>query len=143
MAKTPITLRGFDVSMEWVGTGVGVQYTVVKATSTEGCVDTATAITDYPLGIMQNKCAAAVAGVQNAAATVRVSGWSYGVAGAAVSVLDRLKVDSTGRMIAGVKKTTFVAGATFNYSIGIALSAAASANDWFTVEICKGDTDWA
>lgn len=141
MAKTPITLRGLDVSMAWAGSSDAVQYTVCKVTTTEGNVDLAAAIADYPLGILQNapKAAANNGGIV-ASANVRIDGWSYAVSGAVVACGDRLKVDSSGRVITAAKAAGFVA-TTFKYVVGTALSAAAAANEWITVEINRTDAD--
>lgn len=136
MAKTPITLRGTDVSMQWANATQAVQYTVCKVTSTEGSVDLAAAVTDYPLGILQN------APKQNEAANVRISGWSYAVAGANnLAAGDRLKVDTSGRVVAATKNGTYVT--SFKYIVGTALSPSANIGDWITVEINRTDADLA
>jgi hypothetical protein len=134
MAKTPITLRGMDVSMNWAPATQGVQYTACKVTSTEGNVDLAAAVTDFPLGILQN------APKQNEAANVRVSGWSYMVAGANnLAAGDLLKVDSSGRGVLAAKAGGYVTSS--KYVVAIALSPSANIGDWITVEIQKYELD--
>jgi hypothetical protein len=134
MAKTPITLRGTDVSMQWANATQAVQYTACKVTTTEGSVDLAAAVTDYPLGIVQN------APKQNEAANVRISGWSYMVAGANnLAAGDLLKVDTSGRGVLAAKAGAYVASS--KYVVAIALSPSANIGDWITVEIRKDELD--
>lgn len=134
MAKTPITLRGTDVSMQWANATQAVQYTACKVTTTEGSVDLAAAVTDYPLGIVQN------APKQNEAANVRISGWSYMVAGANnLAAGDLLKVDTSGRGVLAAKAGAYVTSS--KYVVAIALSPSANIGDWITVEIRKDELD--
>lgn len=137
MAKTPITVRGFDISMEWnsAASADATQYTVAKVTSTEGVVDLAAATTDFPLGIVQNDAK------KGGAANIRTSGISYAVAGStSIAIGDQLTWDSSGRVVKATKAGTFTAS-TYKYVVAVALSVPANVGDHITVELNRRDVD--
>jgi Uncharacterized conserved protein (DUF2190) len=137
MAKTPASLNGTDVSFRWANASAATsRFLVVYPTSTSGDVDFCTGVTQFPIGIMQDKPAA-----QYDSCAVRISGWSYVVAGSAtIAVGDRLGSDSAGRAVPVTKKSTFEAS-TFEYSFGVALTASTTIGEWITCHINVIATD--
>lgn len=131
---SPITGSGVDLSFRWQNATRAVQYTVAKpGTATMTC-DQGTAASDYPLGIIQN------VPQQNEHAAVRISGVSYAVAGAAITINDVVVATTAGKVIsAGTRNTTL--GATRDYVIGIALQAAAADGDLIPVLVRVQETE--
>lgn len=130
---SPIEGSGIDLSFRWQNATRAVQYTLAKpGTATMTC-DQGTAATDFPLGIIQNVPA------QNDHATVRVSGVTYAVAGAAITINSIVLATTAGKLIdAGTRDTTPVA--TREYVVGIALSSAAADGELFTLLIRPSET---
>ncbi len=128
---SPTTGDGPKISGNWKNSTTAVRYTVaridVSAGSTENDMELATALTEYPLGIIQN------VPEENQHCAVQTSGNSYAVAGAAVSLDDLLGVDSAGRLVAVTKSATGTTNP--EYVVGVAMSAAANADDLFKIQI--------
>jgi len=77
---------------------------------------------------------------QNEHAAVRVSGVSYAVAGAAITINSVVIATTAGKVIdASTRNTTL--GATRDYTIGIALSAANADGDIITVLVRPLETE--
>lgn len=97
------------------------QFKIVKLSANAREVNICTAVTDLPLGVLQDKPS-----VAGRAATVRLIGISKVVAGAAIAVNSIVGPDTQGRAI-----VTAAGGA-----IGWALEAAGAAGEIITVLVC-------
>jgi len=112
--------RDDDLTLNTATDLSALQYHVVKISAEQTCA-AATADTDVPLGILQNKP------TSGEAARVRTAGKSKAVAGAAITVGDRLEVNASSRVITW---------ATSGFVVGKALQAAAANGE--TIEIVVG-----
>lgn len=96
---------------------------IVKLTANENEVNLATAATDQPIGVTTEDQATIGEGVE-----IMIEGETWVTAGAAVAIGARITADASGRGV-----TAAPAAGTNNGIIGIALSAAAGANNEFRV----------
>lgn len=102
----------------------GKQYVFVKVTgaNTVGLADTTA--NELPIGVLQNKPQSA-----GSAATVAIRGVSKAIAGAQISAVGPVKLDSSGRVV------TATLPADAAVVVGIALQTAAAANNIIPVLI--------
>jgi hypothetical protein len=105
------------------------QFRAVVLVADDQCSEASVAAS-FCLGICQDEVATADANKQ--IANIRLLGISFGIASAAVARMARLAVTNDGRLV-----TTTTAGQA---QVGIALSAAAAAGDWFEVLLTPGAT---
>ena len=102
----------------------GSQYKLVKLTGAKQ-VNLCTAVTDKPIGILQN------APVSGAAADVCLFGISKCVMGASTTAGDTVGTDTSSRAVTYVEGTD-----TTKYGIGLVVEASGAANGIATVFVC-------
>lgn len=121
-----VTGSGVDISMKWANASASTIYNVAKPGTTALTCDQATANTQYPIGIIQTGGVA-----QNNNVAVRISGVSYAIASAAISIGARVTATTSGQVVTYAKGGTYPTGIT--YSVGTALTAAANAGELITI----------
>jgi hypothetical protein len=121
-----------DFPLNWENATQAVRYTGAKIGASQNGCDKITTTAQFPLGIIQNDPKL------NQGATIRPAGRSLAVAGAAITLGARLVFDSSGRVITYTRGGTW--SATAVYTIGVALSAAANANELIEVLICPAES---
>lgn len=126
MATTPYDVYGgLDVSFKANSSFASKQFYAVELTTTEGTVDVCNAAGDTVLGVTQDNPAS------GAASSIRITGITKWVAGAAVTIGDVVGTDASGKC---VTKTA----ANGTKGAGRALSAAAADGDIISVLLTPG-----
>lgn len=121
------------LTLPFIAAEAMTKYHAVKLNAVDQGVDLADTIGDACIGIVQETVSSDDATAGRIVA-VAVSGTSVWQAGAAVSIGDRLRTAADGEAVA-------LAATTANQEVvGIALTAAAAAGDWFTVLLLPGVT---
>jgi hypothetical protein len=105
----------------------GHQYAFVKVTAANTCGLADGTANEVPIGVLQNKPQ-----VVGQAATVAIRGVSKAIAGAQISAVGPVKLDSSGRVI------TATLPADGALMVGVALQTAAAANNIIPVLLMAG-----
>lgn len=126
MATTPYDMYGgLDLSMEAGASFASSQFLAVELSSTVNQVTVCNNAGDTVFGVIQDNVAS------GKASSIRVQGVTKWVAGAAVSIGDRVGTDASGKCV-----TKTPAGGT--KQAGIALTAAAADGDIISVLLTPG-----
>ncbi len=123
--------RNYVLDLPFTVTEAITIYTAVKLGSADQTIDAASGLGDRCIGIAMEAATAADA-TANRTIAVAVLGTAVWEAGASVSIGDRLRTAADGQAV--VLATT----TTEQEQVGIALTAASNAGDWFTVFLTIG-----
>lgn len=123
--------RNFVLDLPFTVTEAITKFQAVKLGSADQTIDAADTLGERMIGIAMETASAQDA-TDNRTIAVAVLGTAVWEAGAAVSIGDRLRAAADGQAVA-------LAGTTTEQEqVGIALTAAANAGEWFTVLLTIG-----
>ncbi len=123
--------RNFVLDLPFVVTEAITKHQAVKLGSADQTIDAADTIGEAILGIAMETATAQDA-TDGRAIAVAILGTAVWEAGAAVSIGDKLRVAADGQAVA------LAATTEDQNQVGVALTAAANAGEWFTVLLTPG-----